>query len=118
MEAHMKIGAEAIEQIIVVEWLKQCTDLPFFHIAGERKCSPQYGAFLKRLGTKPGVSDLFFPRASKSFSGMFMELKTLKGKPTVEQISFLEEMKKEGYFGIICYGSKEAIETIKIFYGL
>lgn len=114
----MKVGEESIEQIKVVEWLRQCTKIPFLHIAGERKCSPQYGAFLKRMGVLSGVSDLFFPRSNHSHKGMWLELKTLKGKPSLNQIQFLADMEKEGYFGVVCYGSEEAIKTIKLFYNL
>lgn len=112
------IGEEAKNQIIVVNWVKQCTDLPVIHIAGERKCSPQYGAFLKKMGCIPGVADLFFPRGNEKYKGMWIELKTLKGKPTKIQIQFLDDMAREGYFTAINYGSKEAIETIKNFYEL
>lgn len=114
----MAIGAEAIEQIKIVEWLKQCTDLPFIHIGNERKCSPQYGALLKRMGIKKGVADLFFPRGNAHYKGLFIELKTLTGKPTKEQIQFLDEMSRENYFTAINYGSEETIGTIKAFYGL
>lgn len=109
---------EQIEQIKVCEFVKQCTDLPFLHIPNERKCSPQYGARLKRMGVLSGASDIFIPRANGRFHGMFIELKTLKGKPSPAQIKFLEDMHTEGYFGMVCYGAEDAIETIKAFYNL
>jgi len=114
----MKINPEAIAQIQVVEWIKNCTDLPVIHIAGERKCSPQYGALLKRMGSRSGCADLFIPRANGKYHGSFFELKTLKGKPTANQIKFLDEMNSEGYFSMVVYGADEAIETIKTFYSL
>lgn len=110
--------AEDIEQIVVLEFLRQCTSIPVIHIANQRATSPQHGAMLKRMGVWAGAADLFFPRSNHSHKGMFLELKTLKGKPSVNQIAFLDAMTKEGYFSVICYGSKEAIDTIKLFYGL
>jgi hypothetical protein len=114
----MKIGQEDIEQIKVCDWVKQCTDLPFIHAANERKCSPQQGALLKRKGVLAGVADIFIPRATKRHHGLFIELKTLKGKPSPAQIKFLDSMNAENYFGLVCYGAEEAIETIKTFYDL
>jgi hypothetical protein len=109
---------EQIEQIKIVDWVKQCTSIPVIHIANERLTSPQQGALLKRMGVLAGASDLFFPRPSKGLHGMWMEVKTLTGKLTLSQIQFLADRESEGYFGIACYGAEEAIDTIKIFYDL
>lgn len=109
---------EQIEQIKVCEYVRQCTDLPFIHIANERRTSPQQGALLKRMGVVSGVADIFIPRAARRRNGLFIELKTLKGKPSPAQIKFLDDMNAENYFALICYGAEEAIETIKTFYDL
>jgi hypothetical protein len=111
-------SAEDIQQIIVVDFVKQCTNLPVFHIPNQRQTSPQHGVMLKRMGVKRGVADLFFPRGNQHFKGMFLEMKTSTGKPTKEQIQFLNDMRLENYFCIISYGAQEAIETIKAFYAL
>ena len=113
------IGEESVEQIKIVEWLRQChPDIPFMHFAGERKCSPTYGRLLKRMGVRPGVSDLFFPRGNQTSKGLWLELKSATGKPTNIQLDFLTSMMSEGYLGIVCYGSKQAIDAISLFYGI
>ncbi len=109
---------EDVEQIKICDWVKQCTNLPFIHTANERRCSPQQGALLKRKGVLAGVSDIFIPRAHGNYYGTFLELKTLKGKPTPNQIKFIDEMNAEGYFSMVVYGAEEAIETIKTLYNL
>ncbi len=109
---------EDVEQIKICDWVKQCTNLPFIHTANERRCSPQQGALLKRKGVLAGVSDIFIPRAHGKYHGTFLELKTLKGKPTPNQIKFIDEMNAEGYFSMVVYGAEEAIETIKTLYNL
>ncbi len=114
----MGATAEDIIQVQVIEFVKQCTDLPVIHIANQRQTSPQHGALLKRMGVRKGCADLFFPRSNHSHKGMWMELKTLTGKPSIEQITFLDDMAREGYFTCINYGAEEAIGTIKIFYDL
>ena len=114
----MACNAEAVEQIIVVEFVKQIACVPILHIAGERKCSPQYGVMLKRLGTRAGVADLFFPRGNDKFSGLWIEMKSNTGKATPLQLKFLDDMRAEGYMGVIAYGSQEAINCIVDFYNL
>ena len=114
----MAATAEDIEQIKIVSWVKQCTDLPVWHTANQRQTSPQHGSLLKRMGVLSGVSDLFFPRSSNGKSGLFLELKVGTNKPTELQIKFIENMKKEGYEGIVCWGADESIKFIKNFYHL
>lgn len=112
------IKKEDIEQIKVCEWLKNKTDLPFFAIANQRECTPQYGALLKRMGVKAGVSDLCIPRATKEHHGAFIELKTLNGKLSPNQQAFLDDMIKENYFAVCCWGAEAAIEVIKKLYSI
>lgn len=109
---------EIIAQIQVAEYVKQCTDLPFIHIANERSTSPQSGALLKRMGVYKGASDIFIPRANKSYHGLFIELKVGKNKASVDQINFIHRMIEEGYGGFVAYSSNEAILIIKQFYSL
>ena len=112
----MAIGKESIEQVKVVNWIRQCTTLPVIHVANERTCSPQYGALLKRMGVTPGVSDLFIPRAIKGYHGAWIELKTKTGKLSISQMDFLAKMNAEGYFAHCCYGSVDAIGVIANLY--
>jgi hypothetical protein len=114
----MAASQEDIEQIKVVEFVRQCTNLPFWHTANQRQTSPQHGALLKRLGVKPGVSDLFFPRGNNKHKGLFIELKTLTGKPSKLQEQFLSDMIAEDYAGKFAYGAEHAIQIIKTFYSI
>lgn len=114
----MRMTKEDIAQIQVVDWVKQCTDLPVWHTANQRQTSPQHGSMLKRMGVRPGVADLFFPRKQGLFSGLFLELKVGSNKPTPLQTAFLEEMTKEGYMAACVWGSEAAIEFIKTFYNI
>ena len=74
------------------------------------------GAILKRMGVKPGVSDIFFPRSNHQFKGLWLELKVGKNKATEAQVKFIDEMIAEGYSGLVAYGFDEAILMIKSFY--
>lgn len=109
---------ERQHQITVIDWLRLATDLPYYHFAGERKCSPQYGALLKRMGTKAGVSDIFIPRATELFHGAWIELKVGRNKPTPAQLQFMSNMVAEGYYAACAYGADECILMIKKIYNL
>lgn len=107
---------EKIEHIKVVEWLKQCTDLPYLHIANERTSTPQHGLQLKRMGVVAGVSDLFLPRGNGSLSGMWLEMKAKGGKLSDAQKKFQLNMAAENYGTYVAYSAEEAILMIKSFY--
>jgi len=112
----MKIGPESSEQILLFQWINLHPKIaPYaFHIAGERKCSPQYGSLLKKLGAKAGVADIFVAIPTKTFSGLWIELKAGKGRLTPNQKEFLDNMTSQGYLAVCCHGfeaAKEVIET-------
>lgn len=112
------IRPEDLEQIKVVEFVRQKTDLPFIHIpnAGKRTW---LGAFiLKRMGMCAGASDLFFPRATKDFHGLFIEMKVNNGKLTALQKNFIQKMIDEKYMALAAWGADSAIEIIKAHYHL
>ena len=112
----MKLNPETIEQIKVHEWVKQKTDLPFIHIPNEAKRTITLGNILKRMGMRAGVSDIFIPRASKGYHGLWIELKVGSNQPTENQIQFIEDMHKEGYQAMTCWGADSAIRVIRDFY--
>ena len=112
------MNQEDIEQIKVVHWIKENTTLPVIHIANQRATSPYHGAMLKRMGVRAGVSDLFIPRATNFYHGLFIELKTLTGKASKLQMQFNKEMHEEGYEAVFAYGADEAIFIIKDFYDI
>lgn len=109
---------EGAHQIVVHEWVKNNTTLPFIHIANERRCSPQRGSLLRKMGVKAGVSDIFIPRANDIYHGLWIELKDVGGRLSTAQSNFIQQMLDEGYFAEVAYGSSAAIQIIKIFYDI
>ena len=63
-------------------------------------------------GVPKGFSDLFGFRKSDG-KAIFIEVKTLKGKPTQEQMHFLDTMQKNGAIAGICRSVQDAINLIK-----
>jgi hypothetical protein len=88
------------------------------HIGNERKASYYAGYINKRMGVLKGASDLFMAWPSGGYHGLFIEMKSAIGKPTPEQKAFIQRVSEVGYYGCICYGAEEAIETMKYYIGL
>lgn len=68
---------------------------------------------LRDEGVKPGVPDLFLPVPSKGFHGLFIEMKSLKGRPTPEQSDWLVKLAEQGYKVAWCRGCEAAIAVIE-----
>ena len=92
--------------------------LPIIHIANEGQRSKFTGHRLKRIGLLPGTADYFFLQGNDQYRALWLEVKTLKGKPTEAQKSFIALVNGLGYYGTIGYGVDDCIAIIKKFYNL
>lgn len=78
----------------------------------EGKRTPAQGRMLKLMGLRPGVSDLFIYFPTKTYSGLWLEVKRDKkytkserSTPTwVAQEKFQENVKGVGFAAYFCYG--------------
>lgn len=62
-------------------------------------------------GVPKGFSDLFGFRKSDG-KAFFIEVKTPKGKPSAEQLAFLEQMRQSGAVSGICRSPEDALRII------
>lgn len=109
----MKEPTESQEQRALIQWASY-TKNPInqkykiidhlIHIPNEGKRSLISGYNMKLMGLKSGVSDLFFAYPIHPYSGLWIELKTLKGKVSKLQYDFLYKMKEIGFKCLICRG--------------
>lgn len=111
--------SEREEQIALFRWVAKMLQVGMypelrllFHIANERRCTPAQGAMLKKMGVRKGVPDLCLPVPRRGYHGLYIEMKSIKGRPTKEQKEWMRELIRQGYDASICYGAKEAIEKI------
>ena len=67
---------------------------------------------LKSTGYLKGVADLLIFESKGMYKGLFIELKTLKGKPTIAQKEWIAYLNAKGYKAEICIELPEALECI------
>lgn len=77
---------------------------------GKRNAREAY--WLKRTGVKAGVPDIFLAAAHGGSHGLFIELKSEKGRISEHQAEWIERLTKAGYACAVCFGWEEAARTI------
>ena len=68
---------------------------------------------LKAEGVKSGVPDICLPVPRGNYHGLYLELKTDKGRLSKEQENWLSNLSREGYLAEVAYGFDEAVKVIK-----
>ncbi|MCI9110288.1 VRR-NUC domain-containing protein [uncultured Clostridium sp.] len=110
--------SESQEQKALFKWAgiaeQQFPELKLLHhIPNGGKRDLKTASNLKREGVKAGVPDMCLPVARGKYHGLYIELKTIKGKVHKSQKEWLDALEEEGYAVKVCYGWLEARETIE-----
>jgi hypothetical protein len=66
----------------------------------------------KCLGHSNGYPDLFIAEPKGKYHGLFIEMKSEKGRATPEQKRWVEELNKRKYYAVVCRGFYEAKNMI------
>lgn len=108
---------EAIEQEKVIKWARDNeNNYPFLWLLHSSlngvKLSKNQAGRAKTQGMLSGVPDLFLPVPKNGFHGLYIEMKSEKGRVSVSQNRFLSVTNELGYQSIVCYSSEDAIEKI------
>lgn len=119
------MASEAQHQALVVKWSQQAAirskwpELALlFHIPNERKCTPQQGAQLRRMGVKRGVPDLCLPVARGAYHGLFIEMKTEHGRTSDDQEWWGQALIDQGYMWETCHGWESAVRVLEWYLSL
>lgn len=109
---------EAREQGFLFEWARyheqKFSELRLlYHVPNGGRRDKREAVALKRQGVKAGVPDIVLPVGRGGFLGVYVELKVGKNKTTDLQNEWLESLKEQGYFTAVCYGWREAADTIE-----
>ena len=100
-------------QIAVVKYLKlKYPKARFCASLGGIYTSPTQARKSKLTGYSRGFPDLQICEARNGFHGLFIELKTLKGRPTEVQKEWIKDLQERGYCAEICKGIDETLKLI------
>lgn len=112
------VQRESQIQTALFEWAAYNTgkypDLKLmFHIpnGGRRDIIEAY--HLKQQGTKSGVPDLCLPVARGKYHGLYIELKAESGRIQNSQRTWIDDLNKQGYKAVVCFGFDEARAAIE-----
>lgn len=112
----MMTPTEHEDHLALVEWANYhiiCRRY-LIHIENERQCTPAQGVMRKRKGVKKGVSDFFLAYPTGKHSGLWIELKRVKGGiVSPEQLDWLARMADVGYKAVVAHGFEEARQVIE-----
>lgn len=114
---------EAKEQEVVIRWcnLQACKHKELelmHHIPNGGRRDKREAIALKRQGVRAGVPDLHLPVARKGYNSLYIEMKVGKNKCSENQNKWISRLLEQGHQVKVCYGSLEAIETIKKYLGI
>ena len=119
MKAKHIIPTELQEQIAVFNWIRLMSmTYPVLKYAnaslnGVRLTIGQ-ATLAKKSGLVKGYPDIFLPVKNKNYSGLFIELKRIKGGVvSQEQKDFISFLNSQGFKAVVCKGSKEAINALE-----
>jgi len=114
----MLSATEAQEQICLFQWAmyheQRFSELRLLHhVPNGGRRDKKEAISLKRQGVKAGVPDLVLPSPHGGYCGLYIELKVGKNKTTAKQNEWIELLKEQNYFVVVCYGWREAADTIE-----
>ncbi len=109
---------ESQEQTFLFQWanLARCKypELELLHhIPNGGKRNAREAASLKRQGVKAGVPDICLPVPKGQYHGLYIELKVGKNKTSEYQNEWIEKLKEQNYYVVVCYGWRVAQEVIE-----
>lgn len=83
------------------------------HLAGDARLRAIKMQSLKKEGLRPGVPDWCLPAPRYPFSGLFIEFKYGKNKPSAEQNEYIARLRSAGHRVAVCYSTEEAIAEVE-----
>lgn len=92
--------------------------IPVFAVPNGGSRDRREAARMTAQGVKPGVPDLFIPRAAGKYHGLFIEMKRERGgKLSMAQAEWISLLRREGYAACVCAGFDAARKVIEQYMG-
>lgn len=115
------VPAEAEEQRRLFAWAGMMSGkwpelALMYHIPNEGRRSVRTGARMRAEGLKKGVPDICLPVARCGCHALYIELKRMRGgKPTNEQLDWVDKLTRQGNMALICQGWEKAAEVLEAY---
>jgi hypothetical protein len=119
------------EQVKVFKWAEiMGHKYPALHLLMAIPNGAYYGGHwsianrMKAEGVKSGVPDVFLPVPRKykngrvEFNGLWIEMKVKGNRTSEDQKVWIANLREQGYKAEVCFGAKEAIDTISEYLNL
>lgn len=104
--------SEASEQARVIAYLRGRGWL-FTATANGVSAGRMQWVQLARSGVAPGVPDILVFESVAGYRGIALEMKTAKGKVSIEQARWIEALRARGWYAFVAYGADEAIAKLE-----
>lgn len=111
------MASEHHEQSALIKWARSKGINLLFSIPNGEYRSMSVAKRLKKEGLQPGVPDLFLAIPRGPYHGLFIEMKSLTGKPSKLQSAWLAALSSMGYRAVICRGFEVAKKEIEEYLG-
>lgn len=118
MQRRSPCDGEHAEQAALIRWAEfaraRLPELALLHAipnGGHRHKAT--AARLKAEGVRRGVPDLCLPVARSGAHGLYIELKTERGRPTPEQLGWIRALRRQGFAAEVCHGWESARSMIE-----
>lgn len=99
-----------------IKWVRyQYPDLIIYAIPNGGKRNAVTGAILKAEGVLAGVADIFVAKATKFHHGLYIEMKTAKGRQADSQRAFEQAVTREGYRYELCRSFEQFVTIIRTY---
>lgn len=109
---------ESEEQKQLIQWARSRPwGFMLFHICNENVGGYAWAVRNRQMGVRKGVPDLMLPIPMNGFHGLFIELKTDKGRLSEAQKVWIENLRSLGYRVEVCKGFVEAKDVLKEYMG-
>ena len=114
MKAFGKLKMNEIDlQTHIVNYIKiKYPKVRFCASLGGIRTSISQARKAKKTGYWAGFPDLQICEPNRLYHGLFIEIKTEKGKPTKSQKEWVEALNKRGYKAVICKGFEQCKEEL------
>lgn len=100
---------ETQEQKQLIQWCRTDPRFQFlFHIPNESVGGQGWMVRNRQMGVRAGVPDLFYPVPAQGYHGLFIEMKTEKGRLDPKQKRWIEILEAFGYKCVVAHGWEEA----------